>query len=118
MIKDRRKSNRIPLQISADYLEENKQEWQNCFLVDVTYDGIGILLYMREAIQLGSKMRFTINLASKNLQATGTVTWSKKLRRDTSFNCALGVKLSMMDDISKSNLLNYACSNFYKSDKQ
>jgi len=51
MIKDRRKSNRIPLQMSVDYLEENKQEWQNCFLVDVTYDGMGILLYMREAIQ-------------------------------------------------------------------
>jgi len=118
MIKDRRKSKHIPMQVNASYLEENKQEWQDCSIIDVSNDGMGILLYLREAIHVGTKLSFAINIISKIFQSTGTVIWSKKLQRDTSFNSALGVKFDMMDETSKSDLFKYACSNFFVSDEQ
>jgi len=115
---DRRKSKRISLQVSANYLEENKQEWQDCSVIDVSNNGMGILLYLREAINAGTKLRFVINITPKVFQKTGTVVWSKKLQRDTSFNGAFGVKLAMMDDTSESDLFKYAYSKFLMSDKQ
>jgi len=110
MIKDRRKSKRIPMQVNASYLDENKQGWQDCSVIDVSSDGIGIVLYLRESIHVGTKLSFAINISLKMFQPTGTVMWSKKLKRDTSFNSALGVKLAMTDDTTKSDLFKYACS--------
>ena len=115
---EKRKSRRIPLQVNAVYLEENKQEWQDCTIFDVSNDGMGILLYLREPIHLGTKLSFSINIALKIFQSTGTVIWFKKLQRDMSFNSALGVKLAMPDNTSKGDLYKHACSKFLKSNKK
>jgi hypothetical protein len=118
MSEDRRKSERIHLQTKAQYLEENTQELEECFVVNVSSDGVGILLYPREPIHAGTKLNFIISIASKIFKETGTVVWFKKLQRNVSLNSALGVKLAMPDDKIKSDLYKYGCSNFLKSDKQ
>ena len=115
---NRRDSKRITLQVVASYLENNRQDWQDCSVIDVSNNGLGILLYLKEAIQVGTKLEFVVNIVPKVFQETGTVMWSKKLPRDTSFNGALGIKLDMMDDTAKNKLFQYACSNFLMSDKQ
>lgn len=63
-IKDRRKSRRIPLQVNAIYMEENKRGWQDCTVVEVSHDGMGVILYLREPIKAGAKLNFAIKLAS------------------------------------------------------
>ena len=115
---EKRKSKRILLQVNAIYMEENKRGWQDCSIVDVSREGMGVILYLREPIQAGAKLSFAIKIASNIFKETGITIWSKKLCRDTLFNGALGIKLETANETSKSAFFKYIHSNYSKSDKQ
>ncbi len=120
LMEDKRKYKRFPSQLGARYLEEGKEEWINCCVVDVSREGMGIEIYMQEAIKIGSILQFEIAIPAKEKQisAMGTLMWIKELRGNTEFNFVGGVKLITIDPEDKWELLDYVYEDWSKEEEK
>jgi len=119
-MEDKRKYKRFPSQFSARYLEENKKEWRECCVINVSREGMGIEIYMQEAIRIGSILQLEIVVPVKKepINAMGTLMWIRELKSDPKFNFIGGVKLITIDPEDKWELLDYVYENWGKEEEK
>jgi len=113
---DRRKYKRFPVQLSAQYLGENGKKWKECSVINISREGMGIEVYMREKIHVGSILQLEIDVPVKNKQISvmGTLMWIKKLKGNPMFNFVGGVMLITIDPEDKWTLLGYAYEGWHR----
>ena len=120
-MEDKRKYKRFSSQFGARYLEEGKEEWRDCCVVDVSREGMGIEIYMHEAIKIGSMLQFEIVIPAKKekqISAMGTLMWIKELGGNPEFNFLGGVKLITIDPEDKWELLDYVYEDWSKEEEK
>jgi len=110
-VKDRRKYLRFPVRIGAHYSEENNEDWkEQCSIVDISREGMGVTVYLRAKLSLGCILKFMVDVPEKekSVSFTGTLNWIKKLKGDADYNYKGGIKLITIDSEDKWALLDYA----------
>ena len=119
-MEDRRKFKRFPIQLSTRYLEENKKEWQDCSVINISREGMGIEIYVRERIHRGSILQLEIVVPIKNepLYVVGTLMWIRELKENPKFNFVGGVQLITIDPEDMWTLLDYAYEDWCKEEKE
>jgi hypothetical protein len=107
---NRRKFIRFPVRLNARYSEENSDEWNQCSVIDISREGMGVIVYLKEKISLGSILKLVIDVQGKKaaIFATGTMIWIKELKDNLEFNFIGGIKLITIDPKSKWILLDHA----------
>ena len=115
---DRRKFKRFPTQLSARYLEEFGQEWKSCTVINISREGMGIEVYLRERIHVGSIIKLEIIIPTKDgpIRATGILIWLKEF--DSKMNFVGGVKFTKIDSEDKWILLDYAYANWSRKENE
>jgi len=119
-MKDRRKYKRFPMQLSAQYLEENGKEWKECSVINISREGIGIEVYVRERIQIGSILQLELDVPIKKepIKVMGTLMWIRKLKGNPRFNFVGGVMLITINTEDKWTLLDYAYEGWYRKGEE
>ena len=112
MTGEKRKSEHIPVQAHAIYLQDSENTWGDCLIMDVSRDGMGILL--NKLINSGENLRLLIMIAPETIKTTGSIAWTKELHGNKFINCAVGIKFIDMDDKARQSLVDYAYSQSYR----
>jgi len=110
-VKDRRKFLRFPVKIGAFYSEENNEDLkQQCSIVDISREGMGVTVYLKAKLSLGCMLKFMVDVPEKekSVSFTGTLNWIKSLKGDADYNYKGGIKLITIDSEDKWALLDYA----------
>ena len=110
-MKDRRKFIRFPVKVGAIYSEENKEPTrQQCSIVNISREGMGITVYLKAALSLDCMLNFMVDLPGreKSVSFTGTLNWIKALKKNPDYNYKGGIKLITIDSEDKWALLDYA----------
>ena len=110
-MKDRRKFLRFPVKIGAFYSEENNEDLkQQCSIVDISREGMGVTVYLKAKLSLGCMLKFMVDVPEKekSVSFTGTLNWIKSLKGDANYNYKGGIKLITIDSEDKWALLDYA----------
>ena len=110
-MKDRRKFLRFPVKIGAFYSEENNEDLkQQCSIVDISREGMGVTVYLKAMLSLGCMLKFMVDVPEKekSVSFTGTLNWIKSLKGDANYNYKGGIKLITIDSEDKWALLDYA----------
>lgn len=110
-MKDRRKFLRFPVNIGALYSEENNEDRkQQCSIVDISREGMGVTVYLKTKLSLSCMLKFMVDVPGKekSVSFTGTLNWIKALKGDTDYNYKGGIKLITIDSEDKWELLDYA----------
>lgn len=110
-MKDRRKFLRFPVRIGAFYSEENNDDCkQQCSIVNISREGMGVTVYLKAKPCLSCIMSFRMNVPEreKSVSFTGTLNWIKALKGDPDYNYEGGIKLITIDSEDKWTLLDYA----------
>jgi len=110
-VKDRRKFIRFPVRLSARYSEENNEDWkQQCSIVNISREGMGVTVYLKTKLSLGCMLKFMADVPEreKSVSFTGTLNWIKALKEDPDYNYKGGIKLITIDSEDKWVLLDYA----------
>jgi len=97
--------------IDAHYSEENKEDWkQQCSIVNISREGMGVTVYLKAKLSLGCMLKFTVDVPEIDKTAffTGTLNWIKALKGDADYNYKGGIKLITIDSEDKWALLDYA----------
>jgi PilZ domain len=110
-VKDRRKFLRFSVKIGAFYSEENNEDLkQQCSIVDISREGMGVTVYLKAKLSLGCMLKFMVDVPEKerSVSFTGTLNWIKSLKGDAEYNYKGGIKLITIDSEDKWALLDYA----------
>ena len=110
-MKDRRKFLRFPVRIGAFYSEEINEDWkEQCSIVDISREGMGVTVYLKAKLSLGCMLKFMVDVPEKkkSISFTGTLNWIKALKGDADYNYKGGIKLITIDSEDKWALLDYA----------
>lgn len=110
-MKDRRKFLRFPVKIVAFYSEENNEDLkQQCSIVNISREGMGVTVYLKAKLSLGCMLKFMVDVSEKekSVSFTGTLNWIKSLKGDADYNYKGGIKLITIDSEDKWALLDYA----------
>jgi hypothetical protein len=110
-VKDRRKFLRFPVRLSARYSEENKEDWnRKCVVVDISREGLGLVVYLRDNLPIGCLLQFMVDVPpkEKSICFVGVLNWIKALKKDPDYNFKGGIKLTNIDSEDKWALLDYA----------
>lgn len=110
-MKDRRKFLRFPVRLGALYSEEINEDWkEQCSIVDISREGMGVTVYLKAKLSLGCMLKFMVDVPEKekSISFTGTLNWIKTLKGDTDYNYKGGIKLITIDSEDKWALLDYA----------
>ena len=110
---DKRKSKRFAIDLSARYLlGESSQEWKGCSIINTSHDGLGIEVYLKEKIHVGTTLRMEITVSTKEtpIKSIGILMWIKELKEETDF--VGGVKLTKIDSEDKWTLMDYVYDNW------
>jgi hypothetical protein len=110
---DKRKSKRFAIDLSARYLlGGSSQEWKGCSIINTSHDGLGIEVYLKEKIHLGTTLRMEITVPTKEtpIKSIGILMWIKELKEEMDF--VGGVKLTRIDSEDKWTLMDYAYDNW------
>jgi len=110
-VKDRRKFLRFPVRLGALYSEEINEDWkEQCSIVDISREGMGVTVYLKAKLSLGCMLKFMVDVPEKekSISFTGTLNWIKTLKGDTDYNYKGGIKLITIDSGDKWALLDYA----------
>ena len=110
-MKDRRKFIRFPVRLSARYSEENNEDWkQQCSIVNISREGMGVTVYLKTKLSLGCMLKFMADVPEreKSVSFSGTLNWIKALKEDPDYNYKGGIKLITIDSEDKWVLLDYA----------
>ena len=82
-MKDRRKFLRFPVNIGALYSEENNEDRkQQCSIVDISREGMGVTVYLKTKLSLSCMLKFMVDVPGKekSVSFTGTLNWIKALK--------------------------------------
>ena len=110
-MKDRRKFLRFPVKVGAIYSEENNEDRkQQCSIVDISREGMGVTVYLNAKLSLNCMLKFVVDVPGKekSFSFTGTLNWIKALKKDPDYNYKGGIKLITIDSEDKWALLDYA----------
>jgi hypothetical protein len=110
-VKDRRKFLRFPVRLSARYSEENTEDWnRQCVVVDISREGMGLVVYLRDKLPIGCLLQFMADVPTKekSICFSGVLNWIKALKNDPYYNFKGGIKLKTIDSPDKWVLLDYA----------
>jgi hypothetical protein len=117
-LEDKRKFKRFSIDLNAKYLLGGKRrEWKGCSLINISREGIGIEVYLRERIRIGTTLEIEIIVPAKEkpIKAMGILMWIKKLKEKIDF--VGGIKLIKIDSEDKWTLLDYAFDNLSRKEK-
>jgi hypothetical protein len=95
----------------AHYSDENKEDREEqCSIVDISREGMGVTVYLRSKLSLGCMLKFIVDVPEKEKSVvfTGTLNWIKALKGDADYNYKGGIKLITIDSEDKWALLDYA----------
>jgi len=110
-VKDRRKFIRFPVRMCAHYSDENNEDREEqCSIVDISREGMGVTVYLKVKLSLGCMLKFMVDVPEKekSVSFTGTLNWIKSLKGDADYNYKGGIKLTAIDSEDKWTLLDYA----------
>jgi hypothetical protein len=110
-VKDRRKFVRFPVRMCAHYSDENNEDREEqCSIVDISREGMGVTVYLKVKLSLGCMLKFMVDVPEKekSVSFTGTLNWIKSLKGDSDYNYKGGIKLTAIDSEDKWTLLDYA----------
>lgn len=107
---DRRKFIRFSVRLSARYSEENQDKWNQCSVINISREGMGVIVYLKEKIHLGSILKLMIDVPGKKapIFVSGTLTWIKELKGDPEFSYKSGIQIITIDSEDKWILLDYS----------
>ena len=117
-MKDKRKYKRFSIDLSARYLlGDNPKGWKGCSVINISPEGIGIEVYLRERIHIGSTLQIEIIVPTeeKPIKALGILMWINELKEKMGF--VGGIKLVKIDSEDKWTLLDYAYDNLSIKEK-
>lgn len=114
---NKRKKDRLPVQMNAVMLHKDDEEFGSCSLMDISVEGIGILLNKKQAVTAGSNFKFIIDIPPRISEAVGTVIWTRDLKSSTGFSCAAGVKITDIENDHVRAMFDYARTQLYGCDK-
>lgn len=119
-MEDQRKYKRFPSQLNARYLEEHKEVWKDCRVINVSREGMGVEIYMQEAINIGSILQLEIGVPVKKepIDAMGTLMWVRDLKDDPKFNFVGGIQLITIDPEDKWELLDYVYEDWSREEEK
>ena len=109
---DKRKSRRFAIDLSAKYLlGENPKEWKGCAIINISREGLGIEVYLKEKIPVGTtlKMEITVSAKEKPVKVIGILMWINGLKEGMDF--IGGVRFTNIDSEDKWTLMDYAYDN-------
>ena len=117
---DRRKFLRFPLQLGARYTAENEDKWKECSVVDISREGMGVIIYSIEAISKGALLEIEIHAPMQDdpMRIEGKLVWLKEIKDDPLFNYAGGVQLTSISPENKWALIDYAYEDWNKEKKK
>lgn len=109
-MEDRRKFIRFSVRLSARYSEENQDKWNQCSIINISREGMGVVVYLKEKIHLGSILNLMIDVPGKKAPVfvTGTLSWIKELKGDPEFSYKSGIQIITIDSEDKWILLDYS----------
>ena len=110
-MKDRRKFLRFPVRLNARYSEEHKEDGvRQCSIVDISREGLGLVVYLRDKLPIGRKLHFMVDVPTKEKSVcfAGVLGWIKALKKDPDYNFQGGIRLTSIDSEDKWVLLDYA----------
>ena len=110
-MKDRRKFIRFPVRMCAHYSDENNEDREEqCSIVDISREGMGVTVYLKVKLSLGCMLKFMVDVPEreKSVSFSGTLNWIKALKGDPDYNYKGGIKLITIDPEDKWALLDYA----------
>ena len=120
-MEDKRKYHRFPINLKARYLQEDDhQEWKECSVIDISREGVGIEVYLRERISINSILHLEIIAPKKEklIKASGVLMWIKEFKGNSKFNFIAGMELTKIDPDDKWILLDYAYGDWYRKGKE
>ena len=110
-MRDRRKFLRFPVRLSARYSEENNEDRiRQCSIVDISREGLGLVVYLKDKPPIGCLLQFMVDVPKKEKSVcfSGILNWIKALKKDPDYNFKGGIKLKAIDSEDKWVLLDYA----------
>ena len=109
-MEDRRKFIRFSVRLSARYSEENQDNWNQCSIINISREGMGVIVYLKKKIHLGSNLNLMIDVPGKKppVSAAGTLIWIRELKRNPEFNYIGGIEIITIDSEDKWILLDYS----------
>ena len=109
-MEDRRKFIRFSVKLNAQYSEENQDKWNECSVINISREGLGLVVYLKEKIHLGSTLNLMIDVPEKNpsVSAAGTLIWIEELEKKSEFNYKAGIQIFTIDPEDKWLLLDYS----------
>jgi len=115
-MEDNRRFTRLPIQLSVRYSKADKQEWTNCFVINISHEGMCFGVYSKEKIEIYSTLQLEIRIPEKKepIASMGTIMWSKELKGYPKFNFLVGVKLIAINPEDTWTLLCYANQDSHK----
>jgi hypothetical protein len=116
MMDDKRKYRRFPILLTANYLEEDKGDWHECSVTNVSREGMGVGIYSRERIAIGSvlQLEIAVPIQKELISAMGTLMWIKKLNGNPRFNFVGGLMLIRMAPEDRWTLLDHVYEEWCK----
>ena len=117
-MEDKRKFKRFSIDLNARYLlGRNQKEWRGCSVINISREGIGIEVYLRERIRIGSTLKIEIIVPTKEepIKTVGVLVWIKEVKGKMDF--VGGIKLIKIDSEEKWTLLDYAYDNLSRKEK-
>ena len=107
-VEERREHERFSMRLSARYLRESEDEWKDCTVTNISRSGIGIIIYIRERIPIGSFLQLEIIVPKREgpteVKITGMLKWIKEEKERTNF--VGGIEFSkILDEIEWTNLM-------------
>lgn len=109
---EKRKTKRIPVQVPASLVDQNSQADASCAVMDISPDGIGVLLNLNQAIDPQGVLKFTIDIPPEKVFASGKIIWIRELQKSKPYNYAVGLEFfkGAGTHPNKQPLLDYARS--------
>jgi len=106
-MEERRKYKRFPIELSAQYLKENEEEWKGCTVTNISRSGMGIIVYVQEKIPIGSSVQLEIIIPTKGepiIKVTGILRWI--MEQKGGMNFMVGIEFTgILDEIEWKNLI-------------
>ena len=109
-MEDRRKFIRFSVRIGARYSEENQDKWNPCSVINISREGMGVVVYLKEKIHLGSILNLMIDVPGKKepVFVSGALNWIEALEGDPEFSYKSGIQIITIDSEDKWILLDYS----------
>ena len=117
---ERRKFLRSPLQLGARYTEQNEENWKECSVVDISREGMGVIIHSIEAVSAGTLLKIEIDapIQEDSIMIEGKLVWMNEIKDDPRFNYAGGVQLTSISPENKWALMDYAYEGWNKEEKK